>query len=41
MTTTRRISDLISIVNDEQDVEERVYRLAEYVKQDYNKCGYN
>ena len=41
MTTTRRISDLISIVNDEQDVEERVYRLAEYVKQDYNKYGYN
>ena len=35
MTTTRRINDLISIVNDEQDVEERVYKLAEYVKNDY------
>ena len=35
MTTTRRINDLITIVNDEQDVEERVYKLAEYVKNDY------
>ena len=41
MTTTRRINDLITIVNDEQDVEERVYKLAEYVLADYNKCGYN
>ena len=41
MTTTRKINDLITIVNDEQDVEERVYKLAEYVKADYNKCGYN
>ena len=41
MTTTRKINDLITIVNDEQDVEERVYKLAEYVKNDYNKCGYN
>ena len=40
MTTTRKINDLISIVNDEQDVEERVYKLAEYVKADYNKYGY-
>ena len=40
MTTTRRINDLITIVNDEQDVEERVYKLAEYVKADYNKYGY-
>ena len=35
MTTTRRINDLIGIVNDEQDVELRVYNLAEYVKNDY------
>ena len=35
MTTTRRINDLITIVNDEQDVEERVYKLAEIVKNDY------
>jgi hypothetical protein len=41
MTTTRKINDLITIVNDEQDVEERVYKLAEYVLADYNKCGYN
>ena len=41
MTTTRRINDLITIENDEQDVEERVYKLAEYVLADYNKCGYN
>ena len=41
MTTTRSINSLISIVNDEQDVEERVYRLTEYIKQDYNKHGYN
>ena len=40
MTTTRSITSLISIVNDEQDVEERVYRLTEYIKQDYNKYGY-
>ena len=40
MTTTRKINDLITIVNDEQDVEERVYKLAEYVKADYNKYGY-
>ena len=40
MTTIRSISSLISIVNDEQDVEERVYRLTEYIKQDYNKYGY-
>ena len=40
MTTTRRINEIISIVNDEQDVEERVYRLTEYIKQDYNKYGY-
>ena len=40
MTTTRPINDLITIVNDEQDVEERVYKLAEYVKADYNKYGY-
>ena len=40
MTTTRSINSLISIVNDEQDVEERVYRLTEYIKQDYNKQGY-
>ena len=37
MTTTRRINDLITIVNDEQDVEERVYKLAEIVKNDYNQ----
>ena len=41
MTTTRKINVLITIVNDEQDVEERVYKLAEYVLADYNKCGYN
>ena len=35
MTTTRKINDLITIVNDEQDVEERVYKLAEIVKNDY------
>ena len=35
MTTTRQLSSLITIVNDEQDVEERVYKLAEYVKNDY------
>ena len=40
MTTTRKINDLITIVNDEQDVEERVYKLAEYIKADYNKYGY-
>ena len=40
MTTTRSINSLISIVNDEQDVEERVYKLTEYIKQDYNKYGY-
>ena len=36
MTTTRRINDLITIVNDEQDVEERVYKLAECVEKDHN-----
>ncbi len=36
MTTTRKINDLITIVNDEQDVEERVYKLAEYVEKDHN-----
>ena len=36
MTTTRRINDLITIVNDEQDVEERVYKLAECVERDHN-----
>jgi len=41
MTTTRKINDLITIVNDEQDVEERVYKLAEYVKNDYHSRGYN
>ena len=41
MTTTRPINDLITIVNDEQDVEERVYKLAEYVKNDYHSRGYN
>ena len=40
MTTTRKINDLITIVNDQQDVEERVYKLAEYIKADYNKYGY-
>jgi len=40
MTTTRKINDLITIVNDEQDVEERVYKLAEYVKNDYHSRGY-
>ena len=40
MTTTRQLSSLITIVNDQQDVEERVYKLAEYVKADYNKYGY-
>ena len=40
MTTTRKINDLITIVNDEQDVEERVYKLVEYIKFDYNKYGY-
>ena len=41
MTTTRRINDLISIVNDEQDVEERVYKLAECLKTNYESRGYN
>ena len=36
MTTTRPINDLITIVNDEQDVEERVYKLAECVERDHN-----
>ena len=40
MATTRKINDLITIVNDLQDVEERVYKLAEYIKADYNKYGY-
>ena len=37
MTTTRRINDLITIVNDEQDVEERVYKLAECVEKDHKQ----
>ena len=41
MTTTRQLSSLITIVNDQQDVEERVYKLAEYIKADYNKYGYS
>ena len=41
MTTTRKINDLITIVNDEQDVEERVYKLAEYLKRNYESRGYN
>ena len=36
MTTTRKINDLITLVNDEQDVEERVYKLAECVERDHN-----
>ena len=41
MTTTRRINDLITIVNDQQDVEERVYKLRESLIKNYNKRGYN
>ena len=41
MTTTRRINDLITIVNDEQDVEERVYKLRECLIKNYNKRRYN
>ena len=41
MTTTRKINDLITIVNDQQDVEERVYKLAECLKRNYDLRGYN
>tara|TARA_B100000579_G_scaffold8751_1_gene6571 strand:- start:693 stop:1031 length:339 start_codon:yes stop_codon:yes gene_type:complete len=40
MTTTRPINDLITIVNDQQDVEERVYKLAECITKNYNLRGY-
>ena len=36
-----QLSTLVNDINDTQVIEENVYKLAEYVKNDYNKCGYN
>tara|TARA_B100000214_G_scaffold201344_1_gene145852 strand:+ start:503 stop:832 length:330 start_codon:yes stop_codon:yes gene_type:complete len=36
-----QLSTLVNNINDTQVIEENVYKLAEYVKNDYNKCGYN
>ena len=35
-----QLSTLVNNINDQQTVEENVYKLAEYVKADYNKYGY-
>ena len=35
-----QLSTLVNNINSQQTVEENVYKLAEYVKADYNKYGY-
>ena len=35
-----QLSTLVNDINSQQTVEENVYKLAEYVKADYNKYGY-
>ena len=35
-----QLSTLVNDINSQQTVEENVYKLAEYIKQDYNKYGY-
>ena len=34
------LSTLVNDINSQQTVEENVYKLAEYIKADYNKYGY-
>ena len=35
-----QLSTLVNDINSAQTIEENVYKLAEYVKADYNKYGY-
>ena len=35
-----QLSTLVNDINSQQTVEENVYKLAEYIKADYNKYGY-
>ena len=35
-----QLSTLVNDINSQQTIEENVYKLAEYVKADYNKYGY-
>ena len=35
-----QLSTLVNDINSAQTIEENVYKLAEYIKQDYNKYGY-
>ena len=35
-----QLSTLVNDINSQQTIEENVYKLAEYIKADYNKYGY-
>ena len=41
MTTTQSLSSLVNDINSAQTIEENVYKLAEYLVDNYNKRGYN
>ena len=36
-----QLSTLVNDINSQQTIEENVYKLAEYIKRDYNKYGYS
>ena len=36
-----QLSSLVNDINSQQTIEENVYKLAEYIKRDYNKYSYS